>query len=174
MLITASSVVYLSLALITGFWLGGEGVRAFLSTSSAGIEALWLGLSATVPGVWAGLCATVAGVWAGLCSAVAAAPAHVELMRLALLNTVDFFLQPWCLVVMYMVFFTGLFTLHWAETKSNFAVIYAVLAEALGAVWVVASDPKKMLQYSMFVILVRLFPEVVERLSVQTMKSAKV
>ena len=162
-LIIASSVVYLSLALITSFWLGGEGVRAFLSTSSAGIEALWLGLSATVP-----------GVWAGLCSAVAAAPAHVELMRLALLNTVDFFLQPWCLVVMYMVFFTGLFTLHWAETKSNFALIYAVLAEALGAVWVVASDPKKMLQYSMFVILVRLFPEVVERLSVQTMKSAKV
>ena len=161
-LVIAASVVYLSLALLTSFWLGAEGVRAFLSISSAGIGAVWLGL-----------CSIVAGAWLGLCSAVAAAPAHVELTRLALLNTVEFFFQPWCLVVMYTVLFTGLFTVHWAETKSNFASVFAVLAEALGAVWVVASDPKKMLQYSLFILLVRLFPEIVERLSVQTMKSGK-
>ena len=158
-LVIAASVVYLSLALLTSFWLGAEGVRAFLSTSSAGIGAVWLGL-----------CSTAAIVWLGLCSTVAAAPAHVELTRLALLNTVDFFLQPWCLVVMYTVLFTGLCIVHWVETKSSFASVFAVLSDALGAVWVVASDPNKMLQYSLLVVLVRLFPDIVERLSVQSGK----
>ena len=150
-LVVAASVVYLGLAVLVGFWLGADGVRAFLSTSCAGIGAVWL----------------------GLCSAVAAAPAHVELTRLSLLSTIDFFLQPWCLVVMYSLLFTGLCIADRTETKSTFASIFAVLAEALGAVWVVASDPQKMLQYSLFIVLVRLFPMVVERLSVQTMESGK-
>ena len=116
-LVVAASVVYLGLALLVGFWLGADGVRAFLSTSGAGIGAVWLGL-----------CSAVAVAWLGLCSAVAAAPAHVELTRLSLLSTVDFFLQPWCLVVMYSLLFTGLCIADWAETKSTFASIFAVLA----------------------------------------------
>ena len=117
---------------------------------------------------WEAVCSLVSVAWAGFVSFVAAAPAHTELMRLSFLATVEFFFSPWNLVVMYSMFFTGLCTANWDETKRVCASVYAVAAEAARAVWAVASDPQRMLQFGVLVVMLRLLPLVADRLRLQT------
>ena len=192
-LIVTTAGVYIFLAVMTGVLLGGDGFKLFLTTSSAGLSSLvstvwaglvslsstvwaglvslsstvWAGLVSLSSIVWAGLVSLSSTVWAGLVSFVAAAPAHTEMMRLSFLSTVEFFFSPWSLMVVYTMFFTGLCTLNWKETKSASSAVYKVASEATRAVWAVLSNPHKMLQYGMFVVMVRLFPDVVERLTIR-------
>ena len=159
-LIVAAAGVYVFLAVMTSVLLGGDGFMLFLTTSSAGLSSL-------ASTVWAGLVSLVTTVWAGLVSFVAAAPAHTEMMRISLLSTIEYFLSPWNLMVVYMMFFTGICTINWEETKSASSSVYKVAAEVTRAVWAVLSNPHKMLQYGVLVVMVRLLPDVVERLRVR-------
>ena len=48
-------------------------------------------------------------------------------------------------MVVYMMFFTGLCTINWEETKSASSSVYKVAAEVIRAVWAFLSNPHKMM-----------------------------
>jgi len=177
--------VYVLLTLITTFALGGPGLQKFLDTSvggihelwaglSAAVASLWAGLSASVASLWAGLSATVASLWAGLSAAVASLwdklPDLVEQTRKSAVSTIS---EPWHLAVFYSALLALACYRNWEETKNISRTVFEVVMEVMKAVWAVLSDPKRMVYYALFVIIVRTTPEVIENLSASLVKSAK-
>jgi len=155
--------VYVLLTLITTFALGGPGLEKFLDTSVGGIHELWAGLSAAVASLWAGLSAAVASLWDKL-------PDLVEQTRKSAVSTIS---EPWHLAVFYSALLALACYRNWEETKSISRTVFEVVMEVMTAVWAVLSDPKRMVYYALFVIIVRTTPEVIENLSASMVKSAK-
>ena len=172
--IYTTGAVYVLLTLITTFALGGPGLEKFLDTSVGGIFELWAGLSAAVASLWAGLSAAVASLWAGLSAAVASMwdklPELVEQTRKSAVSTIS---EPWHLAVFYSALLALACYRNWEETKSISRTVFEVVMEVMKAVWAVFSDPKRMVYYALFVIIVRTTPEVIENLSASMVKSAK-
>lgn len=161
--IYTAGAVYVLLTLITTFALGGPGLEKFLDTSVGGIHELWAGLSVTVASLWAGLSAAVASLWDKL-------PELVEQTRKSAVSTIS---EPWHLAVFYSALLVLACYRNWEETKIISRTVFEVVMEVMKAVWAVLSDPKRMVYYALFVIIVRTTPEVIENLSASLVKSAK-
>jgi hypothetical protein len=144
--------VYVLLTLITTFALGGPGLEKFLDTSVGGIHELWAGLSAAVASLWDKL------------------PDLVEQTRKSAVSTIS---EPWHLAVFYSALLALACYRNWEETKNISRTVFEVVMEVMKAVWAVLSDPKRMVYYALFVIIVRTTPEVIENLSASMVKSTK-
>ena len=184
-IIYTAGTVYVLLALVTTLALGGPGLEKFLETSAGGILVVWADLSAAVATLWAGLSAAVAtllaglsaavaSLWAGLSAAVASLGDKLpELVDQPRKSAVSIISEPWHLAVFYSALLVLACYRNWEETKNVSRNVFEVVVEVMKAVWAVLSDPKRMVYYALFVIIVRTTPEVIENLSASKVKSAK-
>ncbi len=173
-LIISFSLVFVSMSfmsVMSFYALGPEGFKKFITDGPPVIEAARLSTLATFE---AARLSTLATFEAARLSVQATVELFAKaIVSQAVVNLVAFMYEPWTLTVFFIVFFVWTFYTNWGEAKLAMGAVFGVSAEAFRAVWVVISNPSKMLQYGLFFILVRTFPEIVGGLSAQTMKSAK-
>lgn len=131
-----------------------------------------MGLCEIVAIVWAGLCDVFAGILAGLSAIVsgnwAVLPTCIESVRWAILDTKKKIFEPFYLSTLLMVVYVYVFASNREITKKVFVSMFSVVPGATAEVWEVISDPKNMLPYIIFTVILCLYPDIIERLLTQT------